>query len=113
MLIQIKIAIMVAVLALSNLGTYKYVTYKHKAEQLDVLEDVVDDHNQDIKEIEEHEKLTETTRIEYRDKIIQLPPIVIDPGCPLDPSTGLRNEVTSNLPDLYFQSSNVMPAATD
>lgn len=113
MLIQIKIALIVATIALSNLGTYKYMTYKHKAEQLDVVGEVIDDHNDDIKEIAEHEKVMETVRIEYRDKVIQLPPIIVDAGCPIDPSTKLRNEIATGLPDMYFESTDALPEATD
>lgn len=71
-----------------------------------LIEKEVTRHNEQQQKLGTVVKEIEKIKIEYRDKIIQLPPINIDDRCPIDDITRLRNDAYKTLDPALFTSND-------
>jgi len=111
MVSQIKITIIVVLVVSTFAGGWKSRSWYEDSKQKDIIEKEIVDHNEGVEAINETVRTVEKIKYIYRDKIIRLPAIIVDPDCPIDPSTELRNSSYRHLDQSLFQSSDEVPEA--
>ena len=111
----IKVYIALGVCAMLLFGGF-YAGYNFKSgmvakEKVKITENLIEDDNQDKKEIAEHVKTVYKTVTKVERKIIQLPPITITERCPIGDVIRLQQQTYSNYPSMLFFKHDTVPSS--
>ncbi len=87
-------------------STWQVATGREAKKELNVVEEKIDQHNESEVEIGETVRYVEKTKIQYRDRIVHLPPVDVSGPCPIDELTRLRNEAYGAIPAEFFESTD-------
>ena len=107
-MIQIKIAIIAAILLVSNAlsvwATYQIISGKHAKQLNKAVAEAIENSNQDKVEIQKHVEETKIAKAGAVREItkIQIKKVFVPGDCPLDAVSQLRNETYSRIPPKLY-----------